>query len=126
MMEVRLMLHDARVTRPEKSGEVLTLKRYDSGWCCWMTMHYSKHHDAFNAYDLQDIATSALDVYYWAALPDDPTIPTVSPQDEQAPFGCDMARDLPEVADGDAVAHMRRYSIDAPEEPDYDAYPVGE
>lgn len=138
MMEVRFMLHDARVTRPEKSGEYLTCRVYECIQSQWMTVTYSKKHDLFNAHDTdsaQQAAQHPVNVDYWCENPlnglfkeageDAPELDAAT-NGEPETFAGDMAKVLTEVADGDAVAHMKRYSIDAPEEPDYDAYPVGE
>lgn len=121
-MEIRVMMHDARVTRPATSGNYITFSDYGNGVVGWNSLRYSKLHDAFNVDDRGENADTEIEVDYWGELPD---MTNAQPEAPDA-FGADMAQVLTAVADGDAVAHMRRYSIDAPEEPDYNAYPVGE
>ena len=123
MMEVRFMLHDARVTRPEESGEYLMCKVYECIHPQWMTVPYSKKHDLFNAHDTdraEEAAQTGFNVDYWCENPLKDMRKDAQQED------CETFDVVTEVADGDAVSHMQRYSIDAPEEPDYDAYPVGE
>ncbi len=63
-----LEFHDARTTRPERSGPALVC---ESGYG-WAVLNYSARHDAFNAYDSCVGAEHAIPVDYWAALPEIP------------------------------------------------------
>ena len=66
-------LHNAKHVRPEQSmNYVLCLLPNDNKECTyqWAILAYSKKHDAFNAHDICDDAHSAIEVSFWAELPE--------------------------------------------------------
>ena len=69
MSEITLTLtiHNARTHRPERSGYYL------AGYCDgerWMSMPYSKEHDAFNALDCESAPENAVAIDFWCDIPD--------------------------------------------------------
>ena len=75
MIKVVLEMHNAKETRPSKSGEYLVGKRYWGEPLYFISLPYSKKNDAFNAHD-HDSAEEAnrreIRVEYWCELPQFP------------------------------------------------------
>jgi len=69
-----LVLHDAREELPEKSGEVLVYIAFTVPYLLggsWAHVNYSTKHRKFNAHD-ESRPKSAIEVTYWAELPEMP------------------------------------------------------
>ena len=65
MMEIKIKLFDAKEELPKRSGEYLCfIGTY------WTSLPYSTRHKHFNAYDRDASAKHAIDVLFWAELPE--------------------------------------------------------
>ena len=72
MIKVVLEMHDAKETRPSKSGEYLACKQRWDESLYFTSLPYSKKNDAFNAYDYnsaEEACRTEIQVEYWCKLP---------------------------------------------------------
>ena len=65
MMEIKIKLFDAKEELPKRSGEYLCLVG-----TFWTILPYSTKHKRFNAYNDDTRPKYAMDVLFWAELPE--------------------------------------------------------
>ena len=68
MMEIKIKLFDAKEELPKRSGEYLCLV----GGTYWANLPYSTKHKRFNVYNEDTRPKHAIDVLFWAELPEMP------------------------------------------------------
>ena len=65
-MEIKIELFDAKEELPKRSGEYLCF----IGGTYWTNLPYSTRHKRFNAYNRDASAKYAMEVLFWAELPE--------------------------------------------------------